>query len=1172
MIDAAALVTDLKQQVLALESDLRKRLTLPEFDEPWRAEYGQAFAAERTGQTWTQWADDRITQAAVSWVLTTVFIRFCEDNRLLAPVWISGPGERRQEALDAQNAYFRRHGEDTDREWLQQAIDYLASTPATTALVGQQAMLHLISPSGNAVTKLLGFWRQRGADGNQVYDFIDPELDTRFLGDLYQDLSEHAKKTYALLQTPEFVEEFILDRALEPALAERPLEGFKMIDPACGSGHFLLGAFDRLLARWDAEAPALGPRDRVQKALDGVWGVDINPFAVIIATFRLTVAALQAINETSLENAVDFSYHVLAGDSLWFSHPQDALIAERPDYAYSTESSEALASALTHGQYDAVVANPPYITVKDKALNARYRERYNYLKGQYQLTAPFMELLFTLAKRGDNGGPSGWVGQITSNGFMKREFGTAVIENLLSKLDLRLIVDTSGAYIPGHGTPTVIIVGRNHSASHQPVRAILGIQGEPGRPNIPSEGFVWSSIVSHFGESGYSDKWLSVTDLSRQMLNRHPWSLSGGAAPKVLEQLELQKRRLKKHVSEIGRTTHTGNDEAFFVPMGSVRTHGLLDDVVPVVLGEDIRDYQLSPTNETIFPYNGKGQSRKPGKPALNYLWRVRRFLETQLDFGQTKQERNLRWFDHSMFFPNRYHQPLGLAFAFVATHNHFVLDRGGKVFNRSAPVIKLPKGASEDDHLELLGVLNSSTACFWLKQNSHNKGSTVDSKGARQTTVSWENFYEFTGTTLKNFSLPAHLPLERARTLDTLAQRLSSQQVRALIAEQTPTHELLSAAETNQASLRAQMIAQQEELDWEVYKLYGLYDESLVLDREPPEIRLGERAFEIVLARKIAAGEEDTAWFDRHGSTPLTEIPDRWPADYRNLVQRRIDVIESDAAIGLLETPEFKRRWSTESFAEQQEKALRDWLLDKVEDKALWFDPQGRPNPQSIGQLADRLGRDETFRSVLELWQGHQNIRISEALKDLLSPEAVPYLAAFRLKDSGMRKFADWQRTWDLQTREDRGEDVGKVPVPPKYTSGDFRKQSYWSARGKLDVPKERFIAYPNGSRETDPTLLLGWAGWTHAQQSLALAMIIQERQAEGTDRETLVPLVAGLTEVQRWVELWHRDIDPDFGISPAEFGEQLIKDHLSNLGLTRDDLAAWRPPAATRGRKTRR
>ena len=79
---------------------------------------------------------------------------------------------------------------------------------------------------------------------------------------------------------------------------------------------------------------------------------------------------------------------------------------------------------------------------------------------------------------------------------------------------------------------------------------------------------------------------------------------------------------------------------------------------------------------------------------------------------------------------PRSCRTPLSIVFAFVATHNHFVLDRGGKVFNRSAPVIKLPVGASEDDHLGLVGVLNSSAACFWLKQVSHDEGWLMASGG----------------------------------------------------------------------------------------------------------------------------------------------------------------------------------------------------------------------------------------------------------------------------------------------------------------------------------------------------------------------------------------------------------------------------------------------------------
>ena len=74
-----------------------------------------------------------------------------------------------------------------------------------------------------------------------------------------------------------------------------------------------------------------------------------------------------------------------------------------------------------------------------------------------------------------------------------------------------------------------------------------------------------------------------------------------------------------------------------------------------------------------------------------------------------------------------------------MTTHNHFVLDRGGKVFKQSAPVIKLPLGASEDEHLALLGVLNSSTACFWLKQVSHSKGNEGYFAGFKA--EAWERF-----------------------------------------------------------------------------------------------------------------------------------------------------------------------------------------------------------------------------------------------------------------------------------------------------------------------------------------------------------------------------------------------------------------------------------------------
>jgi len=519
----------------------------------------------------------------------------------------------------------------------------------------------------------------------------------------------------------------------------------------------------------------------------------------------------------------------------------------------------------------------------------------------------------------------------------------------------------------------------------------------------------------------------------------------------------------------------------------------------------------------------------------------------------------------------------MSITFAEVATHNHFVLDRGGKVFKQTAPVIKLPVGASEADHLELLGVLNSSTACFWLKQNCYPKGGDpIGQDGARVSQQPWSDRYQFNASNVHGFPLPDVLPLARATALDRRAQELAAGTPGAIVLSGVPSAASLATARAEYDRLRRLMIAQQEELDWECYRLYGLVEADFTYAGEPPEVTLGERAFEIVLARNIAETGEHTAWFERHGSTPITELPAHWPSNYRDLVQHRLEEIERNPSIRLLERPEYKRRWASESWEKQQEVALRGWLLGRLEDRLLWFSRQGHPTPLSIGQLADRVGRDADLTGVLALWEGRPDVPVVASLTRLLADEAVPYLAAYRLKDSGLRKREAWEHTWALQRREDAGtlrqaQGSAGIPVPPKYTSADFRRASFWQARGKLDVPKERFIAYPDAGRATDPTPLIGWAGWDHAQQSLALATIIAAREAEGAADEVLVPLVAGMAEVQPWVQQWHAEVDPAFGVSLAEYcGEELLR-RAHQVGWSLEQLAQWRPPAPTRGRRPR-
>ncbi|MGV9909343.1 BREX-2 system adenine-specific DNA-methyltransferase PglX [Streptomyces tendae] len=1160
-----------------------------------RAEYDQAFKLGRTGATWSAWLGERVTQVAVAWVLGTVFVRFCEDNRLIPEPYLTGPDAERRDLAEAR---YRQYVEDdpdpTFRGWLEQAFAELGSGQAGKLLFDERRNpLYQIPVSHDGARALVEFWRERGEDGELVHDFTDPlnedgtkGWDTRFLGDLYQDLSEAARKTYALLQTPEFVEEFILDRTMNPVVRE--LGGrfgeLKMIDPTCGSGHFVLGAFRRMVRLWADREPGRDVHERVRDALNSVHGVDINPFAVAIARFRLLVAAMAASGVRTLAEAgrYDWPIHLAVGDSLIKARQLELTLGGEKsgdplaEFSYATEDLHEHPGILKQGRYDVVVGNPPYITVKDKNLNSLYRELYASCSGKYALSIPFAERFYQLARIGEpNGQGYGSVGQITANSFMKREFGAKLIEEYFAhKVELTEVIDTSGTFIPGHGTPTVILVGRRRSGSSRTdtIRTVRSIQGEPSAPTNPADGLVWTAIVNQIDQPGSLSSWVSVDDLERERyFGRQPWVLTAGGL-ELVEQIEEHKAmRLRQLLAlDIGFGGITAEDDAFFFPNASSARRQRIEQTIPMVTGDAVRDYSVAPEIASIWPYDTELKAAPSDSlpSTMRAMWPNRRILQRRKRFGKFIETiPTITWYEYGELYREKLKTPHSITFGFVSTHNHFAFDRGGKVFKQSAPLVKLSENASETDYLSLLGLLNSSTACFWLKMISHDKGSQGVNEGFKS--QDWERFYEFTGTKLQRFPIPQARPQTLNVVLDSLARKLASSSPCALATTEIPRPAALLATRNEWHSTRARMIALQEELDWQVYSLYNLHSEDLrAPESQVPELALGERAFEIVLARRVEKGEASDEWFTRHGSTPITTLPDHWSDAYKAIVQKRIDAIESSRAIGMIERPEYKRRWATEGWDALQEKALRSWLLDRIENRELWFQ-DGQPTILTRAQLTSALSLDEDFVSVAELYAPRQEL--ATVVADLLANEHVPFLAALRYKPTGLRKRADWERVWDLQREEDAAPDEpakrkirDSIPVPPKYTSADFLKPSYWRARGKLDVPKERFISYATGAISGTPDLF-GWAGWDHREQAQALSTYFTNHD-ELSD-EQLTPLFAGLLELQPWLNQWHDEFDALYGGSPAAFFAGYRATQQGEHGLTDDDLRAWRPGKPSKG-----
>ena len=598
-----------------------------------------------------------------------------------------------------------------------------------------------------------------------------------------------------------------------------------------------LGAFKRLAERHLKRDSAAGRRSAAARALEGIYGVDINPYAAAIARFRLLVAALRFAGIRTIAEAPAFTLNVAVGDSLLHSPPPGQLRgvrraserqAEQTRHLYETEDAETVLKILEL-DYHAVVANPPYVTPKDPAANQAYRERYYTCNRQYSLAVPFMQLLFGLACLG-SGHPAGFVGQITANSFMKREFGKKLVEYLSNRVDLTHVIDTSGVYVPGHGTPTLILIGRNRTPVSKHIRAVLGIRGEPSTPSNAAEGRVWLSILDVVDKPGEENDFVSASDVDRSVLSRHPWSLQGGSAADLTCQIEARSEtRLAERLSgPIGYIGQTNADDIFISDAAStMRRHGIEPEGFrDIIVGDTTRDWRFDSPPFVVFPYISEALLTLESFPALHrYMWPFRTILGERRTFSKRSYfEEDRPWWEWHRVSLRRLRFPVSIAFAFVETHNHFVLDCDGKVFNRTAPAIKLPASVSRDGHLELLGSLNSSVACFWMKQVLHNKGAG----GGISRAEKWLDFYEFEGTKLSQFPLAAESVLAWSRALDDTAQRLTAWLPSGIAERSVLTDLLMRESAKEVRSIRGRMVWLQEELDWRCMFLYGITEEDL--------------------------------------------------------------------------------------------------------------------------------------------------------------------------------------------------------------------------------------------------------------------------------------------------------------------------------------------------------
>jgi hypothetical protein len=509
-----------------------------------------------------------------------------------------------------------------------------------------------------------------------------------------------------------------------------------------------------------------------------------------------------------------------------------------------------------------------------------------------------------------------------------------------------------------------------------------------------------------------------------------------------------------------------------------------------------------------------------------------------------------------------------------IATSNHFALAHGDLVASASVLVIEPRDDASETELYSWLAFLNSSTASFWMKQVALSKGH--GNGGARPE----EPLYEFTGT-INRLPIPRAILepgalrgdlVTLARQLECTAKDLAAASPDQVIgrwdrSSRESLVESLADAQLRERTLLRRMVREQEDLDWLVYEAVGLTrgDHHILKGSASPEQRpfawltdeppvgLDRRLTEPWRRRRKAVQE--------HGPLKVLEAAP-YKRAFRDVEDDRdVDLDEPLEELGLESAPRATERRDGMDYARRTALACERWLLDRLEE--LFRDTPARC--ASVQELASRLGAMAGVPFVASMLAQERGDLSAAALEkcvvELVSGNAVPYLAALRHTGPGLEKRARWEAAWALQRRQDAGELVASIPVPPSYDRTDYRDASIFRHRGKLDIVTERFIAYP---REGDAEPRYGWAGWTPVQQAEALVALVERCQDEGRAAEHFVPLLAGIMELLSWMPSWDGAV-PAPG-SAAETFQLRVQHEAGLLGLNIESLRAWRPSGRDR------
>lgn len=599
------------------------------------------------------------------------------------------------------------------------------------------------------------------------------------------------KKAGGVFYTPTYIVDYIVRQTVGPLVENKTpkqIESLTVLDPACGSGSFLIGAYqfflDWYLAYYTTHDPetlakkkspvivaasgggwALTTNERKRILLAHTYGVDIDSQAVEVTKLSLLLKVLEGETSQTVQRELihervlpDLADNIKCGNSLIGSDfydqpglPEMDTDAHLRINVFDWDGKDGFPEIMKGGGFDAVVGNPPYLGGREwKEANGC---QYDYFIGKYEVAeyqfdiyALFIEQTVRLVSK------TGYVGLITPNTWLNNQSNKKLRRYLLSKTSVATIADYSSTKVFKGATvlPIVSILQKQLNNSKEAVNIIKLVNDE--------------RVLSHrVPQTLWDDGDLLIFNID----------------------LKPGEPELRKKISIKSVTLESMAEVKFGIKLYET--------------GKGSPPQKPSDATEHIFEAKTKvGPAYRP-------------YLEGKdVDPYQTKWASRWLKYGPNLAAPRSSHLFEGRRLVFrriVGKKLIGTLLEGDFV---TSQLLQIVKPNEKVDACYLLGVLNSTMMAFYFKKTYNRQDKTFPEI----------RIYEL-----------ASLPI---RTIDpkNKADQAAHDRIVALVEKMLSLHPQRAAAKTphEQTALDRQISATDKQIDQEVYALYGLTAEEIAL------------------------------------------------------------------------------------------------------------------------------------------------------------------------------------------------------------------------------------------------------------------------------------------------------------------------------------------------------